>query len=108
MNRLLLLWLLLALPSLGQPVWPPRTFSAYYGKIEADTPAQLGEFDLVIVHPGDDQANLDTAKVRLLRQTGRPKTLVGYISIGEDGLSPGGPPLLGQDTSGPSFVGKRL
>lgn len=108
MNRLLLLWLLLALPSLGQPVWPPRTFSAYYGKIEADTPAQLGEFDLVIVHPGDDQANLDTAKVRLLRQTGRPKTLVGYISIGEDGLSPGGPPLLGQDTSGPSFVGKDL
>lgn len=110
MNRLLLLWLVLAvaIPSFGQPLWPPRTFSAYYGKIELDTPERLGDFDLLIIHPGDDQANLDAGKVDLLRKTGRAKTLVGYISIGEDGLSPGGPPLRGQDTSGPSFVGKDL
>lgn len=109
MNRLFLIfWLLLALPGFAQPTWPPRTFSAYYGKIEADTPAQLADFDLLIIHPGDDLQNLDKEKVARLREAGRPKTLVGYISVGEDGLSPGGPPLKGQDVSGPSFVGKDL
>lgn len=103
-----LLLLFLLAPACAQPHWPPQTFSAYYGEIEPDTPAKLADFDLLIVHPGDDLGNLDPDKVARLRGAGRPKTLVGYVSIGEEDVSPGGPPLQGQDTTGPSFVGKDL
>jgi hypothetical protein len=110
--RTVLAWLalnlILILPGAAQAPWPPQTFTCYYGKIEADTPQQLANFDLLIVHPGDDGQNLDPAKVAKLRFAGKPKTLVGYISIGEDSASPGGPPLQGQDGSGPTFVGKDL
>ena len=106
--RSLLLSLLLTLPLLAQPTWPPESFTCYYGKIEADTPEQLAQFDLLIIHPGDDTTNLDQSKIARLRQTGKAKTLVGYVSIGEDSASPGGPPRTGQDSSGPSFVGKDL
>lgn len=106
--RLLILLLLLTPPGLAQPVWPPRSFTCYYGEIASDTPDRLADFDLLVVHPGDDDANLDREKVASLRQTGRAKTVVGYVSIGEDSLSPGGPPRQGQDSSGPSFVGKDL
>lgn len=106
--RYLVLLFALLLPAVAQPVWPPRTFSAYYGEIESDTPQQLADFDLLILHPGDDETNLDAGKLARLRGAGRPKTLVGYVSIGEDAISPGGPPLLGQDGRGPSFVGKDL
>jgi hypothetical protein len=98
----------LGLPCHAQPAWPPRTFTAYYGKLEAATPAQLAGFDLLILHPGEKGDNLDPGKLAALRQTGRSKTLVGYISLGEDSASPGGPPLRGQDQSGPSYVGKDL
>ena len=113
MRRNISIWLnlvllLLAPLAWAEPPWPPRTFSAYYGKIEAETPQQLADFDLLIVHPGDNGTNLDAEKVAKLRSTGKPKTLVGYISIGEDSASPGGPPLEGQDATGPSFVGKDL
>jgi hypothetical protein len=100
--------LLLLSTACAEPLWPPRSFSAYYGKIEADTPRSLADFDLLIVHPGRHMQNLDPDKVALLKAIGKPKTVVGYISIGEDDVSPGGPPLLEQDHSGPSFVGKDL
>lgn len=104
----LLLPLLLLSPVHADPTWPPQSFTCYYGKIESETPQQLSNFDLLIVHPGDDGTNLDKDKVAKLRATGKEKTLVGYISIGEDSASPGGPPQQGQDSSGPTFVGKDL
>lgn len=99
---------LLSLPGWASPVWPPRTFSAYYGKIEAATFEELARFDLVILHPGDDGKNLTSETVARLRRTGSRQTLVGYVSIGEESASPGGPPREGQDESGPSYVGKDL
>ena len=106
----MLVWFtaLFSLPGLAQPLWPPQTFSAYYGEIEADTPQKLADFDLLILHPGDDNKNLSPDKLAQLRGTGKPKTLVGYVSIGEDDHPPGGPPLQNQDATGPCYVGKDL
>ncbi len=94
--------------SQAQPPWPPTSFSAYYGGIDPETPKTLANFDLLIVHPGQDHDNLDASKIAALRSTGKAKTIVGYISIGEDDVSPGGPPLKGRDSQGPSFVGSDL
>jgi len=92
--------------SSADPVWPPETFSCYYGEITEQAVSDLKDLDLVIVHPGDDGKNLDQSKVERLKKEGKDRTIVGYVSIGEDDRPPGGPPTLGQDTSGPSFMGK--
>lgn len=92
----------------SQPKWPPDTFSCYYGKITPEAVQSLKDIDLLVVHPGDDWENLDAQKIKNLRQTGREKTIVGYVTIGEDDIPPGGPPIKGQDTSGPSYVGSAL
>lgn len=95
-------------PALAQAPWPPTSFSAYYGGIEPETPKALANFDLLIVHPGGDNENLSPEKIAALRATGKPKTIVGYISIGEDDVSPGGPPRKERDSQGPHFVGADL
>lgn len=104
----LLLWLttFFALPGMAQPLWPPRTFSAFYGEIGDETPSQLADFDLLILHPGDENENLNVENIAKLRATGKTKTLVGYVSLGEDDHPPGGPPLQGQNSDGPRFFHK--
>lgn len=99
--------LLLAQAAWSSPVWPPDTFSCYYGELTEQAIQELKEIDLVVVHPGDD-TNLSADKIKSLRGTGREKTIVGYVSIGEDDRPPGGPPIKGEDTSGPSFVDSNL
>lgn len=92
----------------AKPAWPPDTFSCYYGKITPEAVKSLENIDLVVVHPGDNWDNLDAQKISQLRKTGLDKTVIGYVTIGEDDKPPGGPPLKGEDTSGPSFVGSSL
>lgn len=99
---------LLSQAATAEPAWPPDTFSCFYGKITPQAVQEVKEIDLLIVHPGDEGKNLNKAKVDALRQTGREKTIVGYVSVGEDDRPPGGPPIIGQDTSGPSYVGPKL
>ena len=107
--KFLCLTLALAWPtaSWADPTWPPKTFSCYYGKITDEAVEGVKDFELLIVHPGDGD-NLDSAKVRRLRTTGAKKTIVGYISVGETSVSPGGPPLQGTDESGPTFIDTTL
>lgn len=92
----------------ANPAWPPDTFSCYYGKLTPQAVDSLQNFDLVVVHPGDNWTNLDAERIAELRKTGRDKTVVGYVTIGEDDRPPGGPPIQGEDSSGPSFVSSSL
>lgn len=100
--------LLLSSACLGQTNWPPKTFSCYYGKLTPEAVEPLKEIDLLIVHPGKDMDNMDAEKVDMLRRLGPDKTIVGYVTVGEDDRPPGGPPLEGQDFSGPSYVDGNL
>lgn len=92
----------------AEPVWPPDTFSCYYGEVTPEAVEQLKNIDLLIVHPGDEMTNLNKEKVQQLRRSGPGKTIVGYVTIGEDDRPPGGPPLKGEDASGPSYVDETL
>lgn len=92
----------------AKPAWPPDTFSCYYGEISSQAIASLRNIDLVVVHPGDDWDNLDAEKIKQLREAGRDKTVICYVTIGEDDKPPGGPPIKGEDMSGPSYVGASL
>ncbi len=104
-KRILLLILSLLLsPVAAEAPWPPKTFTCYYGPVDQAMADKLADFELLVVHPGDDMANLTREKVEMLRKTGRSKTIVGYISIGETDVSPGGPPEPGLDESGPTYV----
>lgn len=103
-SRLALGALLLSQLCSAQPQWPPDTFSCYYGGITPEAVEALKDIDLLVVHPGDEEANLNAQKVELLKKTGKEKTVVGYVTIGEDDRPPGGPPIKGEDDSGPSFV----
>lgn len=105
---LLLILSLLVYPSAAQAPWPPKTFTCYYGEIDEQMAKKLANFELLVVHPGDDMANLTPEKVKLLRETGVPKTVIGYITIGESDVSPGGPPRQGVDGSGPTYVSSDL
>ena len=107
-TRLLFLLLFLSGLASAQPVWPPDSFSCYYGEITPEAIKQLKDIDLLIVHPGDSLDNLDREKIEALRRSGPGKTIVAYVSIGEDDEIPGGPPIKGQDTSGPSYVDSSL
>ena len=107
-TRLVFLFLVLAGLASAQPVWPPDTFSCYYGEITPEAVKQLKDIDLLIVHPGKDLDNLDRQKIEALRRSGPGKTIVAYVSVGEDDEIPGGPPIKGQDISGPSFVDASL
>jgi hypothetical protein len=93
---------------LAESTWPPDTFSCYYGELTPEAIEELKDIDLLIVHPGKGLTNMDASKVEMLRQSGPGKTVVGYVTIGEDDQPPGGPPLKGADTSGPSFVDETL
>lgn len=104
----LLCVLLLSGVVLAEPVWPPETFSCYYGEITPEAVKELKDIHLLIVHPGDDRKNLSREKIQALRDSGPGKTIVAYVSVGEDDEIPGGPPLKGQDTSGPSYVDSNL
>jgi hypothetical protein len=106
--RIALAALLVTQLAAAEPVWPPETFTCYYGEITEQATEQLKDLDLLIVHPGDDGKNLNQDIVKRLRQSGKDKTIVGYVTIGEDDRPPGGPPIQGQDTSGPTFVGTDL
>jgi hypothetical protein len=99
---------LLSSLSWAQPTWPPETFSCYYGELTPEAVDELKDIDLLIVHPGEEMANLDSGKVEMLRRTGPGKTVIGYVTVGEDDQPPGGPPIKGEDTSGPSFVDGNL
>ena len=88
----------------AEPQWPPETFSCYYGGITPEAVKALEEIDLLVVHPGGKERNLDAEKIELLRKSGRDKTIVGYVTVGEDDRPPGGPPLQGEETAGPSYI----
>lgn len=114
MNRTLLtkflcLCVTLLWPSVvwSEPTWPPKAFSCYYGEITDEAVQGIKNFDLLIVHPGEGD-NLSPAKIRRMRETGVEKTIVGYISVGESDKSPGGPPLVGIDTTGPTYIDSTL
>lgn len=92
----------------AEPVWPPDTFSCYYGGITEKAVDDLKDIDLLVVHPGSDGTNLSKEKIEKLRAKGKDKVIVAYVSVGEDDRPPGGPPIKGQDTSGPTFVGSDL
>ena len=92
-TRLVFLFLVLAGLASAQPVWPPDTFSCYYGEITPEAVKQLKDIDLLIVHPGKDLDNLDRQKIEALRRSGPGKTIVAYVSVGEDDEIPGGPPI---------------
>lgn len=92
----------------AEPVWPPDSFTCYYGKITQEAVEDLKELDLLVVHPGDEGKNLNAAKIQQLRKAGKEKTIVAYVTVGEDDRPPGGPPILNEDAEGPSFVGKSL
>ena len=94
--------------ALAEPAWPPDTFSCYYGGITPQAVEELKNLDLLVVHPGDDFQNLNKEKIEKLRETGKDKTIVAYVSVGEDDRPPGGPPIQGMDTSGPTYVGSDL
>lgn len=60
------------------------------------------QFDLVVVHPGDDFANLTPELVSQLKRgkdgqagTGDDVIVLGYVTIGEDDQVPAGPPRPG-------------
>lgn len=92
----------------AEPAWPPDTFTCYYGPITSQAAQEMKDLDLLVVHPGEELDNLNTSKIESLRKVGREKTIVGYVTVGEDDQPPGGPPIIGEDTSGPSYVGKDL
>ena len=90
-------------PAWAEPIWPPKSFSCYYGEVNDEIVKALGGFELLVVHP----ENLTPDKVEQLRSGGVKKTVIGYISVGESESSPGGAPQRGAQEKGPSFVSSR-
>lgn len=93
------------------PRWPPKDYAICYGVWTPDMIPRAHQFDLVVVHPGDDFTNLTADLVGQLKrgkdgQTGTADDVIvlGYVTIGEDDQVPSGPPRPG---AGPSaYVNK--
>jgi hypothetical protein len=80
------------IPGLG-----PCNYAVYYGPLDAETAEDLKAFDLVILHP---QSDITQTQVAELQADG--VIVLGYVSIGEEELLPGGTPVAG-DGNGPVY-----
>jgi endo-alpha-1,4-polygalactosaminidase (GH114 family) len=79
--------------------WPPADYALFYGSFTSEIVKQCHDFDLVVVHPGDNFTNLNADYVNQIKagKDGVPGTaddvwVIAYISIGEDEQAPAGPP----------------
>ena len=88
------------------PGWPPKDYAICYGPWTPEMVQRAHQFDLVVVHPGDDFANLTGDLVGQLKRgkdgqagTSDDVIVLGYVTIGEDDQVPAGPPRPG---AGPS------
>ncbi len=78
--------------------WPPRDYLVYYGSWGQQEIEKALSFNLIILHPGEDLANITPELVKTL-QKGRDGIgggsddilVIAYVSIGEDEDVPRGP-----------------
>lgn len=84
------------------PRWPPKDYAICYGAWTPEMVQRAHQFDLVVVHPGDDFANLTPDLVGQLKRgkdgqagTADDVIVLGYVTIGEDDQVPAGPPRPG-------------
>ena len=84
------------------PLWPPKDYAICYGPWTPEMVQRAHQFDLVVVHPGDDFANLTAELVGQIRRgqdgqasTGDDVIVLAYVTIGEDDQVPAGPPRPG-------------
>lgn len=89
------------------PLWPPKDYALCYGSWTPEMVTRAHEFDLVVVHPGEDFDNLTPELVSQLKRgkdgqagTADDVIVLAYVTIGEDDRPPAGPPRPG---AGPSF-----
>lgn len=105
MKKTLLALALLALPAAAKPQhpkWPPKDYAICYGAWTPEMVQRAHQYDLVVVHPGDDFANLTPQLVSQLKNgkdgqagTADDVMVLGYVTIGEDDQVPAGPPRPG-------------
>ena len=105
---------LLAGPAAAKPQhphWPPKDYAICYGAWTPEMVQRAHQFDLVVVHPGDDFANLTSELVSQIKRgkdgqsgTGDDVIVLGYVTIGEDDQVPAGPPRPG---AGPTAYVKK-
>ena len=88
-----------------------QTYLVYYGGDWSDRQINKAlEFDLVIVHPGDQGDNINPKLVSRLKagKDKKPGTtddiiVLAYITIGEDDLIERGPRQVTEETMGPAY-----
>ncbi|MBS2035071.1 hypothetical protein JST97_08780 [bacterium] len=105
MRKTLLALALLALPVAAKPQhprWPPKDYAICYGAWTPEMIQRAHQFDLVVVHPGDDFGNLTPDLIGQLKRgkdgqagTSDDVIVLGYVTIGEDDQVPAGPPRPG-------------
>ncbi|MBN9420189.1 hypothetical protein ABS71_12980 [bacterium SCN 62-11] len=84
------------------PRWPPKDYAICYGEWTPEMVQRSHQYDLVVVHPGDDFANLNADLVGQIKRgkdgkagTADDVIVLGYVTIGEDDHVPAGPPRPG-------------
>lgn len=89
------------------PRWPPKDYALCYGSWTPEMVTRAHDFDLVVVHPGEDFDNLSPELVGQMKRgrdgqagTADDVIVLAYVTIGEDDRPPAGPPRPG---AGPSF-----
>jgi len=96
--------------STSRAMWPPRDYLVYYGSWGPQEVKKALAFNLIILHPGRDLANISPGLVKTLQKgrdekgaSGDDIAVIAYVSIGEDEDVPRGPGEAGVSLQGPVY-----
>lgn len=95
--------------------WPPKDYALHYGSWDDAAVQRSHKFDLIVAHPGDEDANLNLDLVKRIKagRDGQPGTaddviVLAYVTVGEDDKPPAGPPVTPAPVGPMTYANKAL